>query len=122
MNRESRVCFFDTPTSVVHQGEATFVVDPELLIALLPEGNNLLDSLAEFRGPHHREVCFVPLVSPAVGELMSQEIDAKEYQVGTREISRRRLLAFREIRGERCRIESEGRARIAAERRKAGRG
>lgn len=82
--------------------------DGELLLALLPEGEDPLKDFGRFETVSKRSICFIPLcTSPLLDELLSAEVDAREYGVNTGTLQRWKLEAFRVVRTERVLVEDE---------------
>ena len=80
----------------------------ELLLALLPEREDPLRDFNRFESVSKRIVCFVPLcTSPLLDEVLSAEVDAREYGIDTATLPRWRLEAFRVARTERALVDEE---------------
>ncbi len=72
-------------------------------MALLPERDDPLLDFNRFETVSGRRLCFVPLcTSPLLDEVLSAEVDAREYGIETGSLPRWKLEAFRVARTERA--------------------
>jgi len=109
LNRSAWECLYDKDEIRIRLGGGyTVAADSELLMALLPERENPLQDLNRFETASGRRLCFIPLcTSPLLDEVLSAEVDAREYGIETGSLPRWKLEAFRVARTERALVDEE---------------